>query len=493
MVIRGLAPSPLPLPRSRLRSLRFDALVLDTSWAEAEFGHAQLGDVRRTRRLVRVAARAAHQPVAYITKLFAQEPRALDAAYDFFENDAISPLQLAAAHHQATALRCQGHPYVFLAVDGSSFQFADRSGRRQMGRVGTNAAGAKGIKSMLGLAISPDGVPLGLLGQALWHRGPSAKKHHALRTIEEKETRYWHQVLDQATQTLADHAPDVALWAQLDREGDSWSLLLEAVTQQGSRYTTVRARTDRNLVRDPDGQEDTEPGGKLLAALETQPVEATYALEVSAGPARKARTATMSLRWREVTLALHNKRTRHREPATVFALLAEENGTTPAGEKPVRWLLLTTHPIETVEQACLVLYGYSLRWRIELLHAALKDRGCELEQSQLQDKAHVERFVTVMFAVGVRLIRLVYLARHQPAQPAELELTRHECLALGLEFGFGESDVPSLTVAEAVEMLGKLGGHVGNPAKRPIGFLLVGRGLKELRPLVRLIARGHSS
>ena len=438
------------------------------AWAQREFGHAQLHDERRTRRLVRIAEMAAHQPAAAVTQLCANLPREVDAAYDFFENANVCADAIAHAHHVASALRCRGFNFVFLAVDGSSFVFPDADG---VGRLGTKKSKTRGIKSMFGLAISPTGVPLGVLGQCLWGRASVVSKHCHNRDINDKETKYWHQVLQQAEDVMAEQAPGVKLWAQADRDADSWSVVLRAVQRSEAHWTTIRAKANRKLVADAHGQDESESGGKLFDALERAALDATWQMAVTAGPNRQARTATMHLKWVEVTLDLRDKISKEHHAAPVFALLSEEVGTTPQGEKPLRWLLLTTHPIRSADDARLVLYGYSLRWRIEGLHAALKDRGCELEESELGSKDNLERFIAVMLAVGVRLMRCVYLGRACAEQPATVEFSTDELQALLLAHDREPDEAASLTMGEVVVMIGKLGGHVGNAAKRPIGFV----------------------
>ena len=124
-------------------------------WAEAEFGHAQLGDARRTRRAVQLAALAAHQPAAFVTQLCADEPALSEAVYDFLENNAVAPAALAEAHHHASARRAAGARFLFVAVDGSSLAFDDEDGARGMGRIGTDRAGRRG-RTLAGCCSSPN-------------------------------------------------------------------------------------------------------------------------------------------------------------------------------------------------------------------------------------------------------------------------------------------------------------------------------------------------
>jgi hypothetical protein len=481
------APRPLPLPQGRVRSLDL-ARASAQAWAEQEFSHARLGDVRRTRRLVALAARAAEHPHGLLTRVFAAYATERAAAYDFLENPAVRPEDIAWAHHRATARRCQGEPFVFVPVDSGSLSFSDPEGEKGLGFVGNAKAVTRGLKVMTAIAVRADGVPLGVLGQAWWLRRTRLRTLHTKRKPHEKETRYWLEVPAHAQRVLQAEAPEVEPWFQYDRGGDSWPVLLEALAQSPARYTTVRANADRRLVTDPEGQDDTQPGGKLRPALLETAVQATYALDVVGGPRRKARTAHMTLRFREVTLHLRNSWTKAHYEASVFAVLAREEGTTPAGEEPVDWLLLTTYPVETVQDACLVLFGYAQRWRIEEFHAALKERGCAVEHSELRDESNLRRWATILSAVAMRLLRLTYLGRRQPQLSASVELSEAEQRAVLLARGL---DLPldQLTIGQAVHELALLGGYTGKSSGGPPGFKVLARGLDEIRTLALVLAR----
>lgn len=199
------------------------------SWAQNEFDRARLGDSRRTSRLVAIATHLALHPAALVTQVFATDRKAMNAAYDFLENEAIVPSQLFEAHFAATAARCARYRFAFVAIDGSSLHFDDADGQRGMGHIGTNRAGAKGLKTMTALAISPDGIVQGAVGVSLWVRQQTQTKPRHSRSVEEKETRFWHQTIDQARNSLERHGGACLLWLQMDREADSWSLILKAL------------------------------------------------------------------------------------------------------------------------------------------------------------------------------------------------------------------------------------------------------------------------
>ncbi len=439
-------------------------------------------------RLVQIAGQVAQHPAGTVTEVFGSHHREREAAYDFLENPSVSADAIAEAHQRRTAQRCVGLPFVFVPVDGSSLQFADEENKKGLGFIGTYRAGARGLKVLTAIAVSPDGIPLGVLGQAWWLRKNKVKTPHAKRDVKDKETRYWLEVPQQAQQRLESEAPGVEPWFQYDREGDSWPVLLEAFEQHLSRYTTVRARTDRCLASDPDGEDETQPGGKLKQSLLSEPPKAFYELDVAAGYKRTARRAHMTLRWRELTLKLRNQRTERVHEVVLWAVWAREEGSTPPGENPVDWLLLTTYPVDSADDACLVLFGYAQRWRIEEYHAALKDRGCALEDSQLREEAHLRRWAAVLSAVAMRLLRLTYLSRKHPEQPASVELTLAERQAIVLACEL-TTRAEEMTIGQAVLNLACLGGYVRSRSGRAPGFMVLRRGLQQIRVLAQVLAR----
>ncbi len=63
---------------------------LTTRWAQEEFGAALLGDVRRTRRVVQMAARAAASPSGKVSAVF-EKSKEREGAYDFLESAQVRP------------------------------------------------------------------------------------------------------------------------------------------------------------------------------------------------------------------------------------------------------------------------------------------------------------------------------------------------------------------------------------------------------------------
>ncbi|MCA9591201.1 MAG: hypothetical protein KC657_38160 [Myxococcales bacterium] len=143
------------------------------------------------------------------------------------------------------------------------------------------------------------------------------------------------------------------------------------------------------------------------------------------------------------------------------------------GPHPLKWMLITTAHAETLADAQAVLDGYAMRWRVEELHRTWKAGWCNVEQTQLRSRGAIEKSAMLHLAVASRAMRLVHLARNEPARPATDELSREEVdavLILASKRGrskYERGDTPP--IVEVVDLLARLGGYVGKSSGGPPG------------------------
>lgn len=95
--------------------------------------------------------------------------------------------------------------------------------------------------------------------------------------------------------------------------------------------------------------------------------------------------------------------------------------TPPAGAEPVEWLLLTTVPITTTEDAPERLAWYAVRWGIEVWHTVLKS-GCQIEQVQRETADRLIRCLTRYSVIAWRILCATMLARAVPDAPCTVLL-----------------------------------------------------------------------
>jgi len=457
-------------------------------WARAEFGGADLGDIRRNARLISMAAVACERPSGKVAAVFGTD-RDREGAYDLLENEQVVPEEIMAAMATATATRCLEHPFVYVPVDGTSISVVDRTKKRDFGAVGSDAQAGRGAKVVDALAVDPSGTVVGWLALTYWARQPKrkvpARDTHArqARPVQEKETRYWLESVEAARKVLDEHG--IRGWFQIDREGDGRDLLL--ALQGTQHWWTVRGNTDRSI------QLEGRDVGRLRAQLGAGVVAGQYDLEVTGRPGRKARTARMMVRVGRVELRLRDRATNRVTLFPVTTVWAREEGTTPPGEEPIDWLLHTNRTVETFEDAKLVILGYAQRWRVEECHRTWKSGGCDVESTQLRSFSAVQRWATILAAVAVRIERLKRLGRSTQPTPATIELGPFELRALQLLRLGPDAPVREVTIQEAVAWLAELGGYANKYSGKPPGATVLARGLRHLQSAAHLLAIQHGN
>lgn len=178
-----------------------------------------------------------------------------------------------------------------------------------------------------------------------------------------------------------------------------------------------------------------------------------------------------------------NRRGRSKLPAVAVNLVLVQEEATPAGEKPVQWLLLTTLPVKTLSDARRCILWYSYRWRIERYHFVLKS-GCQVEELQLETAERLENALATYCIVAWRLLWLTYKSRRTPEAPCTVALETHEWQALYCTIH--RAPVPPEeppTLQEAVRWIAQLGGFLGRKSDGQPGVKTIWRGLRRLHDI----------
>jgi hypothetical protein len=450
-------------------------------WAQEQFGDAALGDARRTARLVKMMAGAVERPSGRLSEVYSAKE--LDAAYDFVENDGLRVCRLEDAIGKATARQCSAQR-VRVAIDGSSLSLTFRAVGRDkgFGPIGSLKGGWLGLKVNTALAMADDGAPIGVLAQAWWARPQGqhrtlkqCKRDRMRKKPRDKETARWLETIERSADRL--EAVGAFGWFQLDREADAWPMLCSLASS--GHWFTVRSSWNRLLAGGGDKQ-------YLRARMASTKPLGHYEVDIPARGRRQPRRARMVLHAARQTLLLREKMNGKKpRPLTVHVVWTHEVGTTPAGEKPLDWMLLTNAPIETVEQTRAVLAGYTMRWRIEEFHRTWKTGSCEVESTQLRSRDAVVRWATLLAVVAARVERIKRLGRQEPDRPASDELSAIEIEVLvALKRRIKKraetiaNGVP--TMHQAALWLADIGGYTGKWSGGPPGSITIRRGLERV-------------
>lgn len=176
---------------------------MTSNWVETEIGKAQLGDPRRTRRLISIATARGLRPRVSLPQCFDSEAE-LDAMYDFCDNKHVEREAILASHYQATQERIAAHQVV-LAIQGTSYiNYTHHPPTKNLGILHDDKHSGLLLHSTL--AVTPERVPLGLIEQQIIYRDKeNYGKKHARKNlpIEEKENYKWIESLEATVETQA--------------------------------------------------------------------------------------------------------------------------------------------------------------------------------------------------------------------------------------------------------------------------------------------------
>lgn len=441
----------------------------EAAWAEAEFGLAELGDARRTARLVQIASSLGARPSASLPQS-SVDGAALKAAYRFFDNEAVRAEDILASHVASTVERMQTVPRVLAVQDTTLLDWSHHPATTGLGPLAQ--ADRQGLLAHTTLAVSEERVPLGVLAQQVWARDPETfgqqAKQRRSRPVREKESAKWLHSLH-AVNALAAHAPQSQFISIGDREADVYDLFL--LPRAATVEVLVRAAWDRRVAH---------PERHLWEYARAQPATTVLTVELPRQGARAARSAEVALRYGRVTLRPPKARAPEKLPPVEvsFIYLCEEDA--PAGEPPLEWLLLTTLPINTLEAALRAIEWYQARWGIEVWHKVLKS-GCGMEMRQLADAARLKRLLSLLSVIAWRILYATMLARRLPDDACEVLLERDEwqALACRIQRTATPPETPP-TLQQAVRWIAQLGGFPGRTRDGHPGPLVLWKGFQRL-------------
>lgn len=477
-------------------ALRVASASSPRKFAYNVFARTEVRDSRLRRRLIRVVAAVAARPDGCLTRVFRRTCER-QAAYDMLSNEALTPEHLERAVASATVEKVweQGARSVVVALDASSLAITDRAGKKGLGRLGTTKVKARGLHVLTALATHSNGASLGLCFQKYWARSirkrrkkDSDRKQN--RPLHEKETQHWLDAIYAIDASFNGPLPEdtepCRAHIVMDRYGDKHTILRAALELRDRLDITVRASYNRT---------SGDPQFPLLRdKLQSLPVRASFSLQVSAGPKRTARRARMEMSASEVSLLLRDRATSRREQVKLNAVWVREMGTVPEGEKPIEWVLLTTCPIDTVEQQYEVVKAYAQRWLIEEFHRTWKSGVCKVERTQLRNALALEKWARVLATVATRAMELTRKCRAEPDLPAIEVLSADEidaAILLWKPKGVRVGARPALGVV--MEWIAYLGGYTGKSSGGPPGDTVIGRGLYEVEIAAAVLAAQRDS
>jgi hypothetical protein len=450
-------------------------------WFDRELAGCNFADERLNKRLRKLLGQIG-SAMGQSIPLVCQDWANTKAAYRFFSNDRVSEADILAGHFQSTRDRTIATDGLVLVLhDTTEFAYqrekseaigitkSINSGRDKAGRLRSHTV--CGILMHSSLAVTTEGLPLGLAAVKFWTRkkfkGTAAlkKKINPTRVpIEKKESIRWLENLKQATELLDDPGRCVHIG---DRESDIYELFC-AAREVGTHFL-VRTCVDR-LAGDGDhtiADEMDEVAVKGLHRIEVQ--DSNGELD----------DAVLEIRYRRIrVLPPIGKQKRY--PALLLTVIHAEERGTPKNRKKIEWKLITDLPVQSRKGAIEKLEWYALRWKIEVFHKILKS-GCKAEEAKLRTAQRLANLISVYCILSWRIFWMTMLNRSAAEASPALALTEAEIGLLDhLVKDKDQKPLQRKMLSHYLTKIARLGGYLARANDPPPGNTVMWRGLSRL-------------
>jgi Transposase DNA-binding/Transposase DDE domain len=345
-------------------------------WVRQELEKTELGDIRRTNRFMKIVSNLSNNPESSVPKASGTWAET-KATYDFWDSPYIKPAQLRQGHVDATLERIKNHQIILAIQDTTELNYTTHKAVKGVGYLDSKYA--HGLKVHSTLATTTEGLPLGIIDQYVWAREPKSLGKSAQRSqksTESKESQRWLDALKNTSSIIPKEQQVVTI---ADREADFYDLFACA-NREGADFL-IRATQNRCLE---------SSSNHLKEEMELVETQATMTVELKRNPTRTSRRATLTIRYKTLTIQPPQNRAKQEKlsPIELQVILVRESSA-PSEAEAIEWWLLTTLPINCIEDVTTYVRWYSYRWSIERYHYVLKS-GCGIEKLQLETAKRLE-------------------------------------------------------------------------------------------------------
>ncbi len=473
---------------SYLRPLALEQGQGAAEWATQEFGTVELGDKRLRDRLIQIVEDRAQRPDASYLEAAGGDRRAAKGYYYFIDSarDTLHPAAMLRTHRERTIERIMAHATVLVVQDTTDLNFSTRHHTEGLGRIGTNQTGAEslGLKLHSSLAVTTDGLPLGVLRSVCSSPAKKGKagKHSVGRPIEEKKSFRWLEGYRDCVQ-VAKKTPKTRLLTVMDREGDIFELFLDAEPTRKRVGVLVRAKHNRRLEARERKLFEELKASEQTAQIEVVIPRQRWKKAKRGNPEQRGmpgRRGLLTVRFQEVTLKSTRSDLRSRGAITLWGVYAREEHP-PPGAKRIEWLLLTTEAVRTPEDAARIVDLYTRRWRIEEWHHVLKS-GCKVQEHQHETAERLKRVIAIDAVLAWRIQLMTLLGREVPELPCTVFFDEWEVNVLeALEEDKGKRGMkPPFSLGDAIILVAKQGGYLARRSDPPPGPQCIWKGILHL-------------
>jgi hypothetical protein len=454
------------------------------------------------------------------------DTRAVEVCFGrFINNPKVTPDKIVSTLAAQSSVGCTGE-HILLITDTTAASFGLYANRGDLGHVGESSQ-VSGFYAHPAVAVNAlTGAYLALLAVDIFRRPrpirpvydpnlskdalkalkkaeKAARRHIVYKTaFEDKESYRWLSVVQKAVK----NSPSAARYTAVgDRESDIYEAMsgfkqshIDFVIRASKDRTIAHLGSDEDQEADfsiPNGENEPEvPSSndrkiakKMYESLDNCPLSGVYDLELPRTDKRSKHTARLAVKFCPLTLKCPKSKAKTQllPELPIYAVQIKEYPETVVGnEKPIHWILLTSHVVESVEQALQIVQWYRWRWLIEQTFRTLKVKGLDIEHSQVETFEALSNLATLALVAAVQVMQLVQARDGQTQQDianvfSEIEIECLEQLCETLEGKTQKQKNPhdKKQLAFAAWVIARLGGWSGYEKQRPPGPITMRDGI----------------
>jgi IS4 transposase len=449
------------------------------AWVINELKGIEIGDQRLNARCGNIVNNLSTSPDKSIPEAL-ETWKETKAAYRFFSNSKVNEEKVLKAHIDASKDRIRKEDTVLLLQDTTDIDYSKHQGLTDMGFLGE-----KKIKYRHGfflhptIAVTPNKVNLGVVHNIIWKRDKiGTRELRKVVPIEKKESYNW-LLSYHNTQELAKQIPATQFINIGDKEGDIYEFFQAHNPEISNANFIVRSGRDRRT---------TNKDLKVWEQLSRAEVITNVEFEIPRGwhkpggkslTKRAGRTVVQEVRALEVELISPARHTPKLNNCKLCAVMAREINTQKVEDK-IEWILLTSLPVTSAQDAIRIIQYYICRWQIELYFKTLKS-GCKIESRQLETYDRLKSLLAIYMIIAWRIQYITMFVRAGPDQPCNVVFGKSEWQSVYMVVKRSlalPAQAPS--IYQMIRMIAQLGGFLGRKNDGEPGLKTIWLGMQKM-------------
>jgi transposase Tn5 family protein len=375
------------------------------------------------------------------------------------------------SHTLKTLEKLETYPVVLKIQDTTELDYTSHKHTKGTGYLTQSSMTGFFVHSTL--AVTEYGLPVGIIDQKVWARDNNEKgktKQRRQKAIEQKESFKW---LESEQNTKAMFLNSQIQVTIADRESDIYDFF--ALPREKNHHFLIRACQDRVI-------EHTE--ATLFQALDKMAVSGELSIEVARNKQSEKRQANLAVKYQSILFKCPVNAKKKFEPIKLNVIVIEEVDA-PEDVEAIKWVLLTTLEIDSLESVLKYVRWYSYRWLIERFHYTLKS-GCQIEKLELGSVDNLMNALAIYSIIAVNLLNLTYQTRKEPEASCETFFTKIEWKILYRYVNKGKAipkEPPKLK--EVVILVARLGGFLARKGDGFPGVKTLWKGYSKFQQILR--------